>query len=43
MNYEEIGSNSSFVKEKSATYNLKHAEVSQIKYDLVVKLQKGLL
>lgn len=41
MNYEEIGSNSSFVKEKSATYNLKHTEVSQIKYDLVGKVAEG--
>lgn len=41
MEYEEIGSGSSFIKEESATYNLKHSEVSQIKYDLIGKVAEG--
>lgn len=41
MNYEEIGSGSSFVREESGTYNLKHSEVSQIKYDLIGKVAEG--
>lgn len=35
MEYEEIGSGNSFIKEESATYNLKHSEVSQIKSNMI--------
>lgn len=41
MNYEEIGSGDSFIREESGTYNLKHAEGSQIKYDLIGKVAEG--
>ena len=41
MNYEEISSGNSFVREESGTYNLKHAEVTQIKYDLIGKVAEG--
>ena len=41
MDEYEVGRGASFVRETSGTYNLKHAEVSQIKYDLVGKVAEG--
>lgn len=38
MDENEVGRGDSFVRESSGTYELKHAEVSQIKYDLVGKV-----
>ncbi|SHK09854.1 type III restriction-modification system endonuclease [Hespellia stercorisuis] len=37
----EVSRGASFVRESSGTYGLKHAEVSQIKYDLVGKVAEG--
>lgn len=41
MDEYEVGRGASFIRETSGTYNLKHAEVSQIKYDLVGKVAEG--
>lgn len=41
MNEHEIGRGESFVGEKTRTQTLKHAESSQIKYDLIGKIVEG--
>ena len=41
MDEYEVGRGASFVREASGTYNLKHAETSKVKYDLVGKVAKG--
>ena len=41
MDEYEVGRGASFIRETSGTYNLKHAEVSQIKYDLIGKVAEG--
>ncbi len=40
LEYEK-GRGASFVRESSGTYNLKHAETSKVKYDLVGKVAEG--
>lgn len=41
MNEYEVEHGDSFVRESSGTYALKHAETSQIKYDLIGKVAEG--
>ena len=41
MNEYEVSRGDSFVRESSGTYTLKHAETSQIKYDLIGKVAEG--
>ena len=41
MDEYEVGRGVSFVRESSGTYNLKHAETSKVKYDLVGKVAEG--
>ena len=41
MDEYEVGRGASFVREASGTYNLKHAETSKVKYDLVGKVAEG--
>lgn len=41
MDTYEVGRGASFVRETSGTYNLKHAETSKIKYDLVGKVAEA--
>ncbi len=41
MNEYEVGRGDSFVRESSGTYTLKHAQTSQIKYDLIGKVAEG--
>lgn len=41
MNEYEVGRGDSFVRESTATYTLKRAETSQIKYDLIGKVAEG--
>ena len=41
MNEYEVSRGDSFVRESSGTYTLKHAETSQIKYDLIRKVAEG--
>lgn len=41
MDGYEVGRGASFVRESSGTYNLKHAETSKVKYDLVGKVAEG--
>ncbi len=41
MDEYEVGRGASFIREKSATYRLNHAETSQIPYDLVGKVAEG--
>lgn len=41
MDEYEVGRGASFIRDSSGTYGLKHAEVSQIKYDLVGKVAEG--
>ena len=41
MNEYEVSRGDSFVRESSGTYALKHAETSQIKYDLIGKVAEG--
>ncbi|KIR03970.1 Type III restriction enzyme, res subunit:DEAD/DEAH box helicase [Lachnospiraceae bacterium TWA4] len=41
MDEYEVGRGASFVRETSGTYNLKHAETSKVKYDLVGKVAEG--
>lgn len=41
INEYELSRGDSFVRESSGTYTLKHAEVSQIKYDLIGKIAEA--
>lgn len=41
MNEYEIGRGDSFLRESTGTYTLKHAETSQVKYDLIGKVAEG--
>lgn len=41
MNEYEVSRGDSFVRESSGTYTLKHAETSQIRYDLIGKVAEG--
>ena len=41
INEYELSRSDSFVRESSGTYTLKHAEVSQIKYDLIGKIAEA--
>ncbi len=41
MDEYEVGRGASFVRETSGTYNLKHADTSKVKYDLVGKVAEG--
>ena len=41
MNEYEISRGDSFIRESSGTYTLKHAQTSQIKYDLIGKVAEG--
>ena len=41
VNEYELSRGDSFVRESSGTYTLKHAEVSQIKYDLIGKIAEA--
>lgn len=41
MNEYEVSRGDSFTRESSGTYTLKHAETSQIKYDLIGKVAEG--
>lgn len=41
MNEYEVGRGASFTDEKTRTQTLKHAETSQIKYDLIGKVAEG--
>ena len=39
MDEYEVGRGESFIRESSGTYTLKHAQTSQIKYDLIGKIR----
>lgn len=41
INYDEIYSGSSFVREQTATYNLVRGQISSVKYDLIGDVAKG--